>query len=313
MLADFLFSVNAVLPLFLLMLLGYVMKKTGWVNAAFFSGATWLVFYIALPAALFRSVYTTDIAQLLDARLAAFAVISSLVSFCVIWAVCAVFVKEKSYIGALVQGSFRGNFAFLGLPLLTNLAGDYGMARAAVILAFALPIWNICSILVLSVYGGGKVGVKTVVFTIAKNPFIIAIALGFVVVLAGITLPQAVARTVGYGAAAATPLALITLGGGLMFVGFDAKFKYALAGSVIKVIVLPAAFITAAYFLGFRGADMAAIMVMGGVPSAVVGYAMVVQMGGDGYIAGMIVAISTLASAATLTIFIYITRILGLT
>jgi predicted permease len=313
MLGDFIFSVNAVLPLFLIMLLGYVMKKLEWVSAGFFNGATWFVFYAALPAALFRNVYITDLETLLDFRFAAFAVGASLASFFAIWAVCAIFVKEPSFLGALVQGSFRGNFAFLGLPLLMNLAGDEGIARAAIILAFALPIWNICTIVVLSLCGGGKVGVKTVVLSIIKNPFIIAIALGLIAVLTGFSLPDALSRTVNYVEASATPFALLTLGGGLTFAGFDRKFKYAAWGAAIKVIFMPVAYVIAAYFLGFRGADMAAIMVMGGVPSAIAGYAMVVQMGGDGYIAGMLVAISTIASAATLTLLIYITRILGLT
>jgi predicted permease len=314
MLADFIFSVNAVLPLFAIMLAGYIMKRVNFVSASFFTGVTKIVFYIALPAALFRNVYISDVQELLDWPFVVLVVGLSVASFGLIWAVGALIIREKGALAAFVQGCWRGNFAFLGLPLLVNLAGDAGLARGTLIITFALPIWNICSILVLSIYGKGKIGVKTVLYAIAKNPFIIAISIGLIFVLAGISLPLPLERTVGYAAATATPLALLTLGGGLVFAAAEGrtKFKLVIIGSLIKVLVLPIAFLLVGYAFGFRGVDLAAILVMGGVPGAVVGYAMVVQMGGDGYIAGMIVAISTIMSAISLTLLIYFSRILGL-
>jgi len=314
MLANFIFSINAVAPLFIMLFLGYTFKKLDFISGGFVTSGNKIVFYVALPATLFRSVYTAQLGELLDMRFAAFAVGASLVGFILIWLVAALFIKDKPILGTFAQGAFRGNFAFLGMPLLISLTGDAGAARAALIMVFVLPVYNICSILVLAACSdsGNKVGFKTIAFIIVKNPFIIAIFLAFGVQLAGISLPVMVNQTIGYAANMATPLALICLGAGMYFQGFDAKFKYALIASLVKVIVLPVLFVVAGYMMGFRGYDIAALLVLGGVPSAIAGYTMVVQMGGDSYIAATIVVISTFISAFTLTLFIYILRVIGM-
>ena len=314
MLANFIFSINAVAPLFLVLFLGYTFKKMDFISGGFVSSGNKMVFYVALPAALFRSVYSAELGELLDLRFAAFAVGASLVGFFGIWLFAALFIKSKPIRGAFAQGAFRGNFAFLGMPLLISLAGEAGEARAALIMAFVLPVYNICSILVLAACSDSdkKVGFKTILFIIVKNPFIIAIVMAFGMQLLGINLPFMVNQTVGYAANMATPLALICLGAGMNFQGFDARFKFALIASLVKVVALPIIFVVAGYMMGFRGYDIAALLVLGGIPSAIAGYAMVVQMGGDSYIAATIVVISTLLSAFTLTLFIYILRVLGM-
>jgi len=314
MLANFIFSINAVIPLFLMLFLGYTFKKLEFISGGFVTSGNKMVFYVALPATLFRSVYNAQLGELLDMRFAAFAVGASVAAFFGIWLVTALFIKNKPIVGTFTQGAFRGNFAFLGMPLLISLAGDAGAARAALIMVFVIPVYNICSILVLAACTESekKVGFLTILFIIVKNPFIIAIVLAFGVQLAGIRLPFMVNQTLGYAANMATPLALICLGAGMYFQGFDAKFKYALIASLVKVIVLPVIFVVAGYMMGFRGYDIAALLILGGVPSAIAGYAMAVQMGGDSYVAATIVVISTFISAFTLTLFIYILRVLGI-
>ena len=314
MLENFLFSLNAVMPLFLIIAGGFLMRKTRFVSAEFVAGGNKLVFYVALPLTLFRNVYTSDVSDLLDLPFIAFVMISSLLVFFAIWVVSAFFIKDKNILGAFVQGAFRGNFAFLGMPLLFNLAGDAGIARAAIIITFVLPLYNIYSVVVLAANSnsGHRVGPKTILFTIIKNPFIIGILIALIFVLIGIELPQMINRTTVYAANMATPMALLCLGAGINFQGFDKKFKFAVISGAIKVIAVPVVLVTAAYLLGFRDYDLAAILVLGGIPSAIVGYAMVVQMGGDTYIAGTVVVISTLMSAVTLTMFVYVMRVMGL-
>ncbi|MCL2528502.1 MAG: AEC family transporter [Defluviitaleaceae bacterium] len=314
MLDNFIFSINAVAPLFLVLFLGYILKRKGFLSEGFVSTGNKVVFYIALPANIFLNVYSAELGDLLDWGFVGFSVVASLIGFFGIWFVSALFIKNKPILGAFAQGAFRGNFAFLGMPLLINLAGEAGEARAALIMAFVLPVYNICTVLILAACSdsGKKIGFKTIILTIVKNPFIIAIALAFALQLLNIQLPFAINRTLRYGSNMATALALICLGAGMTFHGFDAKFKYALWSSLIKVVVLPILFVVAGYLMGYRGYDIAAFLILGGIPSAIAGYAMVVQMGGDGYIAGTIVVLSTIFSAFTLTIFIYALRTMGL-
>lgn len=314
MLANFIFSINAVLPLFLLLFLGYFIKRIQLVNEAFFAGGNKLVFYIGLPVVLFNNIYNTDIEHLFNMRFAAFAMSAAIGAFIAVWVIAAFFIKDKTILGAFVQGSFRGNFAFLGMPLLFNLAGDEGLARAALIITFVIPLYNILSVVVLATNSdtGNKIGAKTIAFSIIKNPLIIGVFIALFFVLTGIRLPQILTTALNSTASMATPMALICLGGGFSFMGFDAKFKTAMAATIVKIIITPIVFLSAAYLLGFRGIDLTAIMVMGGVPSAIVGYTMVIQMGGDRYVASTIIVMSILFSSVTLTLLVWFMRTTGL-
>ena len=312
MLSNFIFSINAVIPVFLIMLLGYELKRRELLSAGFLASGNKLLFYIALPIMLFRGVYTNDIRDFIDFRFIAFVLGITMATFFTLWGIASIFIKEKSVVASVVQGSFRGNFALMGIPIILNLAGNAGMARAALVVVFAIPFFNVLSIMVLAPCTGEKVGVKSVILAVLKNPSNILIAIGIILTLLNLSLPAILNVTMNSIANLASPLALLCIGGGMVFHGFDAKFKYAAIASAIKIIVVPIIFTTSAILLGFRDYDLAVILVLGGVPTATISYAMAAQMGGDTSVAGTIIVITTLASAVTLTLFIYVMRVLGL-
>jgi predicted permease len=314
MLSHFLFSVETVMPLFLLIALGFVLKRAEFLPEKFIAAGNKMVFYILLPVTLFNSVSSSDLGEMTNFGIAAFAVGATAVSFVLIWAVAAFFIKDKAVLGSFVQGAFRSNGVFIGIPLMRNLAGEAGVAYFALILVFVMPIYNIFSIIVFSVCAesGEKLKLKTIVLTILKNPLIIAIFIGIAFSLLNLRLPHIATRTLSDLSNMATPMALICLGGGITFLGIDKKFKYAVVASVLKVVIIPLAFTVAAYALGFRDIHLAALMVLGGTSSAVAGYTMAIQLGGDGYTASNIILFSTLFSAVTLTLFIYVMVVMGL-
>jgi len=311
MLANFLFSVNVVIPVFAVMLLGFILKKRDVINTHFLASGNKLVFYVGLPALLFRGVYTSDIGDFMNVGFVAFLIIASVTTFFTIWAVAAVFLKEKPILASFAQGAFRGNFAVMGIPLIINLVGNVGMAPSAIVVIFVVPFFNVCSILVLARCKGEKVGPLAMALAIIKNPSNIMIALGILLTVLSISLPTAVFSTVNTVANFATPLALLCMGGSMVFRGFDAKFKYALVASIVKVVISPVVYTTAAVLLGFRGYELAVIVILAGVPSAIICYAMAVQMGGDSDVAANIILISTVMSAFTLTAFIYVVSVMG--
>ena len=312
MLDNFLFSLNVVVPVFVVMLLGYILKKREIISSGFLASGNKIVYSIGLPVLLFRGVYTVDIGEFIDARFITFTVVTSIAAFFIIWGVAAIFLKEKAVLASFAQGAYRGSFALLGTPLIINIGGDAGMARAALIMVFVVPFFNVFSILALAPCTGEKLSIWAILWAVIKNPSNVMIAIGILLAIFHIQLPVMVDNAVNTTANLATPLALLCLGGGMTFHGFDIKFKYAMIGSVIKVVVLPVVFVALAIFFGFRDYDLAVILMLFGIPSAVVGYAMAVQMGGDTYIAGTIVVFSTIMSAVTLTAFIYILRVMGM-
>ncbi|MCL1786442.1 MAG: AEC family transporter [Defluviitaleaceae bacterium] len=312
MLDNFLFSLNVVVPVFVVMFLGYALKKRDIITSGFLASGNKIVYYIGLPALLFRGVYSTEIGAFMDARFIIFTLSGSVAAFFIIWGVSAIFLKEKAVLASFAQGAYRGSFALLGTPLILNLAGAEGMARAALVVVFVVPFFNVFSIMALAPCTEEKVGPLKVIWAVIKNPSNIMIAIGIVLAVFELPLPIMIEGAINTTANLATPLALLCLGGGMVFHGFDAKFKYAMIGSVIKVAVMPFIMIILAVALGFRDYDLAVIVMLFGVPSAVVGYAMAAQMGGDTYVAGTIVVFSTIMSAVTLTAFIYVLRVMGM-
>ena len=311
MLDNFLFSLNVVVPVFMVMFLGYVLKKQEVITSGFLKSGNKIVYYIGLPALLFRGVYTTNIGEFMDLRFILFTLISSIAAFFIIWGVSAIFLKDQPVLAAFAQGAYRGSFALLGTPLILNIGGADGMARAALVVVFVVPFFNVFSIMALSPCKGKSLSPLKLIWAVLKNPSNVMIAIGILLAVFEIEMPVMINGAINSTANLATPLALLCLGGGMVFHGFDAKFKYAMIASVIKVLVMPVLFITLAVVLGFRDYDLAVIMMLFGVPSAVVGYAMAAQMGGDTYIAGTIVVFSTIMSAVTITVFIYVLRVLG--
>ena len=311
MIDNFVFSLNVVVPVFAVMFLGYALKKREVITARFLTSGNKIVYYIGLPALLFRGVYQAGELEL-DARFIAFSLLTQVAAFLIIWGLSAIFLKEKPVWAAFSQGAYRGSFALLGTPLILNMAGAAGMARAALVVVFVVPFFNVFSILALAVCAEKKPSTGKIAITVLTNPSNIMIAFAIILTVFDISLPTMVRESIMSVANVATPLALLCLGGGMAFRGFDAKFKYALIGSIIKVVAMPAIFTALAIAFGFRDYDLAIILILFGVPSAVVGYAMAAQMGGDTYVAGTIVVISTVMSAATLTVFIYTLRVLGL-
>ncbi|MCL1844516.1 MAG: AEC family transporter [Defluviitaleaceae bacterium] len=307
MISHFIFSLNVVAPIFLLIGLGYLLKKLGFFTEKFISCGNKFVFYILLPASLWESLFSADFSAIASVGFAAFAIGATVVSFVAVWAVARFFIREKQVLGVFVQGAFRSNMVFVGIPLMRNLAGEDGVALFALIVALVMPLYNIFSILVLSACAESdeKIKLKTIALTIIKNPLIIAITSGFILSFLNFQPPEMFARTLSDLSRMAGPLALICLGGGITFLGVDKKFKYALISAGLKVVVMPIAFTLAAFAFGFRGTELAAFMVLGGTSSAVAGYTMAVQLGGDGYTAANIILFSTLISAVTLTLFIY--------
>ena len=313
MLDNFLFSINTMLPIFGVMFAGFLLRRFSFLSEEFMKYGNRLVFYGALPASLFMSTCSLEFETVFDVAFVFFAVGATLASVALIWVVTELLVKDKSVVGTLVQAGYRGNFAILGLPLLANVIGEANMAKAILVLAFVIPVYNVVAVVVLSVRSKNmsKVEPKKLLLNILKNPLIISIAAGFVFSSLHWRLPVAADGFVGFFADLSTPLALLCLGGSIKLRGMDSKLKYSLVMTGVKVAALPVLVVGAAYLLGFRSYELVILMIMGGVPTAVASYPMAVEMGGDGDIAANSVVLSTFVSVLSLTAFIYFFKAMG--
>ncbi|MGN0272279.1 MAG: AEC family transporter [Lachnospiraceae bacterium] len=315
MLENFIYSINVTIPIFLVMVLGYFLRRRGMLNENFVNVANKFNFDVTLPFMVFRDIAAVDIRSVFDLKYVLFCAIASSVCFWVVWGLAKLFIKDKSLIGAFVQASFRSSAAVMGLAFISNLYGPSAMGPLMII--GAVPLYNIYSVLVLTFEAeddgtGRDTGkLKEACVNILKNPIIISIVLGLIVSLCKLNFPVLVDNTIDNVAKMATPLALITLGAGFEGKEALAKMKPTLWAAFIKLIGQAAIFIPIAIALGFTGEKLIAIMVMLAAPATPSCYIMAKNMKNDGVLTASIIVTTTLLAAFTLTGWIFILRSMG--
>lgn len=314
--SNFLFSVNVTIPIFLVMVLGYFLRRIGMLNDNFVTIANKFNFKVTLPFLLFKDLASVNITEIFDVKYVLFCAIATSVCFWSVWGLAKIFVKDKHMIGAFTQASFRSSAAVMGLAFIQNIYGASAMGSLMII--GAVPLYNVYSVIVLTFEGDHPEGerdtkkIRQAGINILKNPIIIAIVLGLIVALLGNPLPTMVNKTVNTVAQMATPLALVALGAG--FEGRKAltKIRPTLAAAFIKLVAQAAVFIPIAAACGFTGEKMVALVVMLAAPATPSCYIMAKNMNNDGTLTASIVVATTLLASVTLTAWIFILKTIGL-
>ena len=313
---NFIYSVDATFPIFLVMVIGYILKQIGMLNDNFVTVANRFNFKVTLPFMLFRDISGVDIRAVFDIRYVLFCALVSTACFWIIWGGVKLFLKDQSMRGAFVQASFRSSAAVMGLAFIQNMYGSSAMGPLMIV--SAVPLYNIFSVIVLTFEGAhsGEVDpkqkVKDACINIAKNPIILGILAGLVVGLLGIDFPVIVDKTVNSVAQMATPLALITIGAGFEGRKALAKIRPTIAASMIKLVIQPLIFLSVAAWMGFRGEQMIAILIMLASPTTPSCYIMAKNMDNDGVLTASVIVMTTLLAAFTLTGWIFILKTVGL-
>lgn len=313
---NFIYSVDATFPIFLVMVIGYILKQIGMLNDNFVTVANRFNFKVTLPFMLFRDISGVDIRAVFDIRYVLFCALVSTACFWIIWGGVKLFLKDQSMRGAFVQASFRSSAAVMGLAFIQNMYGSSAMGPLMIV--SAVPLYNIFSVIVLTFEGAhsGEVDpkqkVKDACINIAKNPIILGILAGLVVGLLGIDFPVIVDKTVNSVAQMATPLALITIGAGFEGRKALAKIRPTIAASMIKLVVQPLIFLPVAAWMRFRGEQMIAILIMLASPTTPSCYIMAKNMDNDGVLTASVIVMTTLLAAFTLTGWIFILKTVGL-
>ena len=314
--SNFMFSLNATVPVFLVMLLGYLLGQKGILKEPFVNGANTLNFKVTLPALLYLDISSSNIKEVWDIKYILYCAIVTTILFFSIWACSKRFIKDKKAVGAFVQASFRSSAAVLGVAFIQNMYGNSGMAPLMMI--GSVPLYNVYSVLVLTFEGeqgeeqNGLSKLKQAILGIITNPIIIAILLGLLASVYSITLPTILNKTIASVAALTTPLALIALGAGFEGKRALAKLKLTLCASFIKLILQPAIMLPFACMLGFRDDLLVALLIMLASPTTVSCYIMAKNMNNDGVLTSSIIVATTFLSAFTLTGWIFLLRCLHL-
>jgi hypothetical protein len=310
---NFLYSINATLPIFLLIILGKVLYRINLINDQFTKTADKYVFNVALPVLVFKDLTENDIRHGFNIHYVLFCFVVTLFIILVIWGLTEIFMKKEEEKGAFIQASYRSSAAILGLAFIDNMYNGAGMAPLMII--GAVPLYNIFAVVILTLKGdngGQKPDMKTTIKNIFTNPILLGILVALPFAFLGIHFPTFINKTITSIGNTATPLALLSIGA--TFQGRKAikKIKPTLAASFIKLILLAALFLPLAILLGYRNQELMAILIMLGSPSTVSCYIMAKNTGNDYVLTSSIIVLTTLLSSVTLTAWIFLLRSMGM-
>ena len=312
---NLIFSLNATIPIFLVMIIGYVLKNLKFVDEPFVKTLNTFNYKVTLPVLLFRDIAESNFQEVWDGKYVMFCFLTTLFCILATFIITAKVYHKKDLIGEFVQASFRSSAAVLGIAFIQNIYGNSGMAPLMII--GTVPLYNIAAVLILSFTGPESTGLKPGTIKksmkgILTNPIIIGIAAGMLVSLFKLQFPVIVSKTIANIAVLATPLALIGLGAGFEGKKALAEIKPTLVCSFMKLMLWPALFLPIAILLGFRDEKMVALLVMLGSPTTVSCYIMAKNMKHKAVLTSSVVVATTFLSSLTLTFWLYLLKSFGL-
>ncbi len=334
MLSNLFFTLNAVMPIILIIAVGYFLKRIGLFDEKFFSLMNKLSFRCCLPCLLFYNIYNVEnLSEIKEyGKVCLFALLSVLIFFLISLIIVSFTIKDDRQKGIMIQCAYRSNYAIIGISLAMSISsGDPKPVVAASILSsVSIPVFNILAIIALTLFvkeDGKKISLASVLKKIVTNPLILGVFAGFVCLSIRYLIPSAadgnkyftirqnlpfVYKTISMLSGSASTVALLALGGNFTFSAVS-RLKYKIiAGVLVRTILCPLVCLSAAYALGFRSLEFPALIALYGTPLAVSTVPMSSEMGSDGELAGQLVVWTTLVSAFTLFAIIFICAQLGI-
>lgn len=324
--ADLLFVINAILPIILMIVVGYFLKRIKLLEEDMAKKLNTLVFRVFLPIMLFLNVYKIQSFSEIDFVFVWYAIGITVLLFLVGIPVMGLLFKDNRQRSVMLQGIFRANYALVGIPLAESLFGSEGSIMAALLSAFIVPIFNILAVICLTIYSAGnkKPSLSGVLKGIAKNPLIQGIFCGFIAlgiraifVNIGIefrlTDIAPLYKTLQNLSSIATPLSLLVLGARFELSAIPHLKKHIIIAVINRVVIVPLVGISLAIALDrFTGAQFASFVACFCTPVAVSSVPMSQEMGADADLMGQIVVWTTVFSAFSIFIASYVLRVLGI-
>jgi malate permease and related proteins len=308
--------VDTLAPLVLLIVLGAALARIRFLGSAFIADLNKLAFWIALPALLFTSASGAASPHSGTFRLFAVLVVGTALITLLAFAASFALRMPASTRGTLMQAAFRGNLAYIGIPVLAysfserpTESSTRALATAVIVMVFTMALYNILAVIVLqsSIHAPGGIDLRRSALAILSNPLLLAGLLGLIVPLLRITLPSFLQRALEALGAAAVPIALMCIGGSLATTTLQGRRSWIVTAALLKVAVLPFLVFLLTRLAGLEPADQRTALVLASCPTAAAAFVMARQMSGDEALASGSIALSTLLSFISLSIALWVT------
>ena len=315
MLDNLLFSLNATMPIFMMMVVGWCLKKMKMVEEKSVAVMNKLVFKLFLPALLFMDLAKQDFAGMWDTTFVVFCAATTCISILVAM-LLSFLCKDKEDRGEFIQASYRSAAATLGIAFMTNIYDNVSMV--ALMIIGSVPIYNMIAVIILELTSPENKGavsraqlIKKTLQSIATNPIILSIIAGLLWSVLKLPQPVIFVKSVTYLGNVASPLALIVLGATFEFSELKEKILPIIAIVFNKLFLFCIIFLPLAIYLGFRDDKVVAALIMLGSATTSSSFIMAKNMGHKGVISSSAVMVTTLLSSFSLTIWLFLLRVLG--
>ena len=312
MLQNFIISLEAVAPMFLIMSIGIFLRRKNFMNETEVKKLNKLVFHVFFPCLMFRNIYGAEIEDAVDLKMIVYGVVMILLVYFTSMAVVVKIEPSNRSRGAMIQAIYRSNFVILGLPIAANLFGGEKLTTTAVAVTIVVPLFNVLAVVVLEIFRGGKPDPVKILKGIARNPLIIGAVLGILTVVFQIQLPQLAVDVIDQLKDVATPLALVTLGMSLNLKEMGAEKRNLIICVLGRLVIVPGIALTGAALLGIRGVAFVTLLAVFASPCAVSSFTMAEQMDSDAELAANAVVLSSAFACVTMFLWIFLFKSLGM-
>lgn len=293
-----------VIPMFLLMFCGWLLRNRNVLPASAFQQMNRLCFTLLLPASLVNNLLKME--NLNDLRLPflGWLLLLQVLIVSVLYLLVPRFVRDKRSAASIIQAGFRSNFLTFGLVIAQALCAPEKLGVVSVSAGLLIPLYNIGGILILQHGSGGRTSLRQLALVFCRNPFVIACAIGLLIVVLRIPVPSVFRSAVSSLGTAATTVSFIALGGCIELSQLKKVGKQVTFGTLLRLVFMPLLVIGATWLAGFRDIELLTVVVMAISPTAVATFPMAERMGADGPLAGYLVASQSVCSVVTMFLWL---------
>jgi len=301
--------ITTIIPIFAVIILGWFARRKGFIPDEFLEPANRLVFYLAIPAMIFREISRASLKTQFDIKVLFITLFSVICVFAISWGAGLVHRTRRGQLGTYIQTACHGNLGYIGLAVAYYYLGTEGLVRASIIAGFVMILQNLLSVIALQ-FNSDRISATgnklTMVWKILGNPVIVSAMAGIIFSLAEIPIPLVIDRSLNILSELALPLALLIIGASLTFELMRLRISSLLSSSTIKLILLPGLGLGLYRLFGLPSHDYLPGLILLASPTATISYVMAKEMKGDTDFAVAAISISTLLSAVTFTVWLNI-------
>jgi len=298
---------KTILPIFVIILLGWGLRRLDFMQEGFLKPANRLVYYVAIPAMIFREIAEAELVKHFSLVLVA-ATLAPLIFVALAGLILVRGIKlQRHRVGSFLQCSFHGNLGYIGLAVAFYFLGDEGFTRASILAGFVMLLQNFFSVVALSRFSNEpdqEISTLSLIRRVLLNPVIISAMAGMASSLVGLHLPAILDRSLRILSGMALPLALLVIGISISFAEMRKQLRLTALIGFLKLILLPATGLILFHLLDLHRIEYLPALILLASPTATISYVMASEMAGDADMATAAISITTLVSAVTFTLWL---------